>query len=158
MKWFANTLNLSQKDYSRLWMLRNLKKYGASRSQLVDVYAKQCRCVMELAVPVWNPGLSKTESYQLERVQKSAFSIILGKKYLSYEDALVELEMESLETRRVSICLEFAKKAQAHEKFSTWFKLSEQPSQTVFVPVEYRTDRYRDSPLPYLTNLLNGAM
>ena len=158
MKWYSNTLNLCQRGYSRLWMLRNLKKYGASRKQLLDVYIKQCRCVMELAVPVWSPGLSKTESFQLERVQKSAFSIILGQKYHSYDVALGELNMESLASRRVVICLEFAKKSQKHEKFQTWFKISEQPSPTFFEPIECRTDRYRSSPLPYLTNLMNDAM
>ena len=52
MKWFANTLN----PYTRLWMLRNLKRHGASTADLVDVYMKPVRCVLELAVSVWNPG------------------------------------------------------------------------------------------------------
>ena len=56
MKWFANTLNLCQRGYTRLWMLRNLKRHGASTADLVDVYMKPVRCVLELAVSVWNPG------------------------------------------------------------------------------------------------------
>ena len=41
MKWNANTAYLCEKGYNRLWMLRNLKKLGASHSELLDVYSKQ---------------------------------------------------------------------------------------------------------------------
>ena len=159
MKWFANTSKLCQNGYGRLWMLRNLKKYGACISDLIDIYIKQCRCVLELAAPVWTPGLTEAESKQLERVQKSAFSIILGRKYTSYSQALAELKMESLKDRRLNLCTSFAIKSQKHEKFQNWFEFSDQstPTTTTFQPVTYRTKRYRNSPLPYLTNLLNGA-
>ena len=46
----------------------------------------------------------------LERVQKSALKVILGKKYTSYNSALNELNIDSLQDRRESLCLKFAKK------------------------------------------------
>ena len=52
-------------------MIRNLKKYGAGRNQLLDVYMKQCRSVFELAVPVWNTGLSTFKVKQLERTKRA---------------------------------------------------------------------------------------
>ena len=58
---------------------------------------------------------------QLERVQKSALHIILGKTYTLYEDALRALQLESLEERRESICLKFALKAEKQDKFKSWF-------------------------------------
>ena len=155
MRWHANTANLCKNGYARLWMLRNLKKHGAGRADLLDVYMKQVRCALELAVPVWNAGISKAESDQLERVQKAAFHIILGTHYVSYAEALVDLKMEKLCDRRVNICLAFAKKAQKQEKFRYWFKQSENSSQPTFTEVPYRTIRYKKSPLPYLTKLLN---
>ena len=72
--------------------------------------------VLELAVPVWNPGLTIEEIKQIERVQKTAFHIILGGKYLNYE-----LALEALGCLTLNICLKFAKKALKHEKFSNWF-------------------------------------
>jgi hypothetical protein len=155
MKWYSNTLNLCKKGYARLWMLRNLKKHGASRTDLLDVYIKQCRCLLELAVPVWNPAITKCEVSQIERVQKTACAIILGKQYESYMQALDCLKLESLEDRRVTLCKAFAFKSQKHEKFQNWFEYSEQPSLTTFEPVPCRTNRYKRSPLPYLTDLLN---
>ena len=103
MKWHANTQNLCKKGYTRLWMLRNLQKHGACQADLLDVYVKQCRCMLELAVPVWNPAVSKNEVSQLERVQKTALAIILGKNYTSYQEALKDLKLASLEDRRLDI-------------------------------------------------------
>ena len=80
----TNTDNMCKKGYARICMLRRLKRLGANHAQLLDVYYKQIRCVLELAVVVWTPGLTKEESYQLERVQKCALHVILGDNYESY--------------------------------------------------------------------------
>ena len=42
-----------------------------------------------------------------------------------------------------------------HTKFSTWFQQSDNPAQNKFILMIYRTKRYKNSPLPYLTSLLN---
>ena len=59
-------------------MLRRLKLNGAEIEDLVDIYIKQVRCTLELAVPVWSPSLTKGQSAQIERVQKSACAVIQG--------------------------------------------------------------------------------
>ena len=71
---------------------------------MVDVYNKQVRCVMELAVAVWTPGLTKEECYQIERVQKCALHVILGDKYLGYDQATRILEVDKLSDRRAKLC------------------------------------------------------
>ena len=146
-------------------MLRNLKKLGASKSMLIDLYYKQCRSVLELAVPAWAPGLTKTEVNQLERIQKSACAIILGENYSSYKNALLKLDMQTLDSRRKDICLTFGKKALKSEKFQTWFSVNNESEPVMktrndktipkLKPVICRTQRYENSPIPYLTNLLN---
>ena len=70
LSWQSNTDNMCKNGYSRIWMLRRLKKLGASCTDMLDVYFKQIRCVLELAVAVWTPGLTKAESTQIERVHK----------------------------------------------------------------------------------------
>ena len=81
-------------------MLQNLKKLGVNVAKLMDVHNKQCRSVLELAVPSWEPGLTGTQFKQLERVQKTALAIKLVDGYKSYKHALRKLEMKSLESRR----------------------------------------------------------
>ena len=47
-KWYDNTQYICQKGYTRLWMLRRLKGLGASVEELMDVYYKQVRSVLEM--------------------------------------------------------------------------------------------------------------
>ena len=58
---------------------------------------------------MWTPGLTKQETYQIERVQKCALHVILGEDYLSYDFAIKALDVEKLSDRRAKLSLNFAK-------------------------------------------------
>ena len=75
------------------------------------MYDKQVRSLLELAVPVWQPALTQHESKQIERVQKAACHIILGNKYVDYDNALNMIGHDSLKTRRIQLCQKFARKS-----------------------------------------------
>ena len=149
-------------------MLRNLKQLNVHIDILTDMYYKHCRNILELAVPAWNPGLTKAEINQLERVQKAACAIMLGPQYKTYNLALKQLAMERLDTRRETICLNFGKKVLNSEEFCNWFNPNEgnkvppktRKQKTLIVDplksVTTRTQRFQKSPIPYLTNLLNN--
>ena len=49
LRWKSNTEFIMRKAYSRLWILRRLKILGADRGDLIYVYVKQVRSVVELA-------------------------------------------------------------------------------------------------------------
>ena len=53
MKWKLNTANLVTKANKKLWIVRRLKYLGAERKDLVDIYVKHVRSILELAVPAW---------------------------------------------------------------------------------------------------------
>ena len=61
LKWYENTQYICSKGYARLWMLRRLKILGAETEELLDIYRQQVNSVMELAAPVWSPGLTKAK-------------------------------------------------------------------------------------------------
>ena len=54
MKWSSNTKYIVDRAYSRLWMMRRLKNLGVGPDDMMDVYLKQVRSVLELAVPAWH--------------------------------------------------------------------------------------------------------
>ena len=151
-------------------MLRRLSNLGAREDEMLDVYQKQVRSVLEMAVPVWHAGLTQQEVRQIERVQRTAFYIILGDKYLSYKNTLGMLHCETLVARRYKVCENFVRKASKHEQFQNWFHVNNEPipnlntrsdkvtKRNYYHPVKTRTDRYANSPLPYLTNILNEYM
>ena len=169
LRWQANTDFICKKAYSRLWMLRRLKTLGANIEEILDVYFTQVRCVLEMALIVWEPGLNQAQHKQIERVQKCAFYVIMGEQYSNYDNALKALKSETLSERRSKLCLNFAKKSETNHKFKNWFvpdvavpqPLPNTRSDKTTIPLKYkpvtvRTDRYRDSPLPYMTTLLNN--
>ena len=104
-RWYDNTNYICKKGYGRLWMMRRLKKLGVNTQELLDIYHKQVRSVLELAVPVWQPGLTQQEVEQIERVQKCALHIIMGDNYKDYSNALQTLNCETLNTRREMVVL-----------------------------------------------------
>ena len=166
LKWSENTDYMCKKGYSRLWLLRRLKSLGANQSEMLDVYSKQVRSILELAVPVWNAGLTKHDSNQIERVQRSAFHIILGEGYACYENALETLGYDRLSSRRLKLCEKFATRAVKHDQFKNWFSEKSDKSFNMntrskkaklkYNEVLTRTNRYQRSPIPFLTNILNS--
>ena len=133
---------------------------GASRQTLVDVFLKQVRSVLEYASVVWNAGLTKEDVMKIERVQKSACSIILGAHYNSYEEALRILQLKPLSERRGILAKKFARKASKHPIHSSLFIKNPEEQYTRLSKPTYksvcgRTARFLNSAIPYLTNLLN---
>ena len=86
--------------------------------------------------------------------------IILRQEYKSYRKALKLIELETLYERRKKSYRKFAKKAQKHIKFKTSFKPNIKKSRTRTIPTRFcevaaRTDRFRQSPISHLINILN---
>ena len=163
LKWAANTDYACKKAYSKMWTLRRMKVLDLDPSIILDVYVKEIRSLVELAVPAWHSGLTLKQSSDIERVQRVAVSIILsdcitGKSLFSYNSALGVLKLEPLESRREKLCLTFAKKTlksrhkdmfpDQHEHFTR--------KKTKFHEHNTKHGRYYNSPVNYLTRLLNS--
>ena len=141
-------------------MLRRLKTSGANQQELVDIYCKHIRSILEYAAVVWHSALTKLNISDIERVQKSALGIILGTRYNGYQNALDTLNLEKLSERRTKLCLSFAKKAFKSEKYSSWFAPDKKVYNTrrtvkKLKNVQTRTARLKKSTIPYISQLLN---
>ena len=89
------------------------------------------------------------------------FRIILGKQYLSYENACQVLNLPTLESRRRTLSEDFVKALAKHPTCHNWLP----PRRTVprslrhtllYQQFPCRTRRYQNSPLPYCVDLLNS--
>ena len=116
--------------------------------------------VAEFAAPVWNGAITNVEKNDIERTQKGALHIILGDQYGDFRNALNMTNLESLEVRRTKLCVKFAKKAENNEKHKHWFipkpKINTRQADFQYRKPIARTSRLMDSPICYLTNLLNS--
>ena len=45
LKWSSNTEDIVKRAANKLWLLRRLKKMGANKEELVDMYTKHCRSI-----------------------------------------------------------------------------------------------------------------
>ena len=152
---------ITKKAYGKLWMLRRLKLNGANTNELKDKYSKHVRSVVEYAAVVWHPSLTRENTTDIERVQKWAQALILGKNYISYENALYILHLKRLFVRREALCEQFAKKSHKSEKYtSCWFVADKKLLNMLLLPnivkpVRSRTSRLQKSALQYLTSITN---
>ena len=164
LSWRENTKSMTQKAYKRLWPIKRLKQRGAQIEDLIEVYTKQVRSVLEYGVPVWNSSITKDEEIESERIQKSFLHIVLGNDYDSYENALFVTELESLKARRLQLCYNFALKALKDDKHSHWFVQSDNSGPTTRRPKQklkqplFKLRRFQNSPIPYLTRLINTGL
>ena len=81
--------------------------------------------------------------------------------YNNYEDALKVLKMESLDERRSRLCLKFAKNCLKNDKMKKLFPLARSDhsmktrAREKFKVHHAKTNRYRNSAIPYMQRLLN---
>ena len=158
LSWHKNTQYICSKARQKLWILRRMLKYNFGPKTMFDVYTKEVRSILELAVPVWHSGLTKQQSVDIERIQKISFRIILGQNYTNYAHACKTLSAQTLEERRTKLCLKFAKRNLTSENsFFTKLKPQIKTRSNSNIVKEYRcrTTRFRNSSLPYLARLLN---
>ena len=161
LKWDENTADLVRRANGRMQMLRKAASFGASVEDLKEIYVLFIRSILEQSAVVWHSSLTVENIESLERVQKSAVRIILGRSSINYEESLIKLGMEYLESRRDSLCLGFAQKCVKNPKLSHLFpenksnhKMKLRKSEKYFVQFSH-TERLQRSPIIHMQNLLN---
>ncbi|XP_066267579.1 uncharacterized protein [Branchiostoma lanceolatum] len=161
LHWDRQVNNMAAKAGRKLFLLKRLKKFNLPQGDLVAIYIGYVRPILEYAVPVWNSGLTKHQSDQLERLQKRACRTITGSSYNGYSHALEHLGLSILATRREQLCLKFARSLMDSE-FRDWLPPPRaqitgrvtRNSHKLNCP-KARTNRYLNSSIPYLTRLIN---
>ena len=147
----------------RMQFLHRAKKFTNNVSDLKKIYMLQVRSKLDQSAVLWHSSITKKNSGDLERVQKSALKVILGEKYENYKDALKVVGIDSLEKRREELCLKFAKQCVRHEKLKGLFprierrhKMEKRNCEKFYVK-KANTERYRKSAIPSMQRLLNQS-
>ena len=160
LKWYKNSEYICQKARQKMWLLRRLLKFDLDIYKLFDVYTKEIRSLLELAVPVWHSGLTRDQTADIERIQKVAMQIILQDKYIIYQLACNTFSADTLENRRTKLCTTFAQRNyQSENSLFTQVGTTMDTRKASEVVMEYKCNfgRYQKSSLPYLAKLLNST-
>ena len=102
-------------------LIKKILGFGASTEEMVHIWNMYCRSILEQSAVVWSSSLTQENIDDLERTQKCFTKLILKEKYSTYSEALLLLNMETLENRRSKLLLQFAEKCLKNYKFSNLF-------------------------------------
>ena len=159
--WNRNTEALVKKAFRRMQLLYKASSYTNCREDLKVIYLTYIRSVVEQSAVVWHSSLTAKNRKDLERIQKAAVKVILGKRYTTYKNALKDLRIDSLNDRRRKLCLSFAKKTLKNEKVKNMFSTNKSRhhmktrTRKKFHEQISKTKRYHKSAIPYMTRILN---
>ena len=162
LKWNENTEYIVKKANSRMELLRKVAFFTSSIDDKKAIYIQYIRSILEQSCVVWHSSLTQENRDDLERIQKSAIRIIIGKHYLNYKDGLKKVGIDSLEDRRITLCSKFAKNCLKNKKTETMFPLRKKihtmdnRCEEKFKVNFAKTERMKKSSIPYMQNELNS--
>ena len=162
LKWDKNTSEIVKSAWQRMQLLFRSASFTSNRIDLKNIYLTFVRSILEKSAVVWHSSLTKKNRLALERVQKAAIKVIMGKSYTNYKEGLAALRIDNLDKRRQKLCLKFAKKCLNNDKVRGLFpKEVKKHTMKVRKTKKYkkcfaRTERYKKSTIPYMVDLLNN--
>ncbi len=165
--WNDHVDHIYKKACNKIFILRKLKCYGFSKSQLTNIYVLHIRSVLEYCSVLWCNALTLYQTKKLVSVEKRALSIITG-KYVSNKNYLSTCEsinISDLNERWSQLLCNFGLQTMKNDKFKQWldsYKIKRKQSHSSrhnknvhnFRAVPARSVRYRRSTIPALIRLL----
>ena len=161
LRWDKNTQYITKKAYSRMQLLHKIKQFNPPIEDMKTIYILFIRSLLEQCSSLWHYSLTLENINTIERVQKSAFKIILQKQYKTYKHALNILDMETLVERRENLFKSFVLKNQQNEKLKEYFIRNDNSYKNKLRTNEkYRvtrcnTDRLKNSTILQMQKIIN---
>ena len=100
LTWNDNCSLIIKKVNSRMHLLRNIISFCATTEEMVHLWVVFCRSVLKQSCVVWHSSLTQENREDIERTQKTFCKLILQEKYKDYENALLKLNLVTLENKR----------------------------------------------------------
>ena len=105
-------------------MLTKLKYVGVSIDDLLDIYVLYIRSMTEYCSVAFHSNVTVEQTQTLERIQRTCLKVILGDMYMDYDSTLEMSGLQTLYSRRVKRCLDFALKSIKHPRNKRLFPLN----------------------------------
>ena len=166
LTWNDNCQELISKVNKRMLLLKKIQSFGATIEEMVHCWIIYCRSLLEKSAVVWSSSLSQQNKDDLERPQKAFAKLVPRNKYNEtdenpYENAVLKLNLQTLEERRKELCLNFAKNGIKNKTLIDLFPEKnnnhpmEKRNEEKYMVTKAHTDRMRNSSIIYMQNLLN---
>ena len=151
LKWNDHVEKIVNKASQRIYLLKQLRRFGLDAGDLKCFYVASIRSILEYSCQVFHYGLPQYRSDVIERIQKRALRIIYPQ--LSYQDVLDMLELKTLSTRRGDLCKKLFNSILDDEDHKLRNLLPPKVTsdtynfrnEKLFNIPKYRTNRFRDT-------------
>lgn len=146
---------------SRIHFMRCFKRSGMSVKGLKLFYLSKIRPILTYASPAWFYLTSKENLSKLERVQKTAFKVMLP-DFISYEERLEFLQLHTIEDYIEALSKEHFSKIMCNNDHPLYNRLAFNNSRTssrycfIFKTVTYRTEKRKKSFFPHFMSIFNS--
>ena len=156
LRWGAQCTEMVRRASSTTWVLRRMRELGVDTATLVQYWKAEGRVHLENQAPVWHSGLTTAQSRSLDRAQRLAMVAMAG-WHPSHSEQLRELGLEPLPARRLRLAKRFARRTATRSRHTDLFQPAARPRRMTKPYREplSRTAAHYNSPLPFLTRLLN---
>ena len=150
---------MKKKYVTRTHVIRHLKKVGFANHKLTKILCSLIRPIIEFAAQVYHHMLTEELNEEIERLQRDVLKSIYGFD-TPYSTALEISNLETLESRRKTLALNFALSLEKNAKFSSWFPLQGEYRHNIREKKKYKEefalrDRLRNSPVFSMRRMLN---
>ena len=152
--------HIKAKFRAKFWTLIHLRRAGIKGLQLFRLCTSLIRPILETNSVVWHSMLTKTQTVDIERLQKQAVKLCFGFE-ASYSRILDNWDIETLEDRRLKAVKRFVSKAIRNPRFAPrWFKRRQEDQHGIrrrrpFEERKANTNRFYNSPLMFMTRIAN---
>ena len=175
LSWSRNTENICKKVNRKYFYLSKLKQFKFTEDEMLTAWKVMLRPITEYAAPLWQSGLTISQSNKLENLQKKALGLIFGIKYIDhrrlyrvngdykdYESSLDYLELTSLGKRREILMCKFAINTAKSERHEGFFEKKSPTNYNMRSKVNIKekickTKRCSQSAVPYMSKILNNV-
>ena len=128
---------------------------------MTHLWITYCRNILENSCVVWHSSLTKQNSDDIERTQKSFAKLALGKEYKDYFSALLKLDLPYLSEWRRFLTINFCEKGIKNKTLNDLFPINNKPhKQKTRKPENFKVrqvkkERTKKSTTIYSLNQLN---
>ena len=157
-RWNKHIEYITNKAKQRVYFLKRLKHLGASEDTLKQIYFLFIRSILEFAAPVWTGALivNKKLTNMIAKVQRYVCRVI--RPDLTPDQTEKELNILSLESRRIAITRRFANRMVKNTNFAYLFQRNKREASMSFgkiIEPTWKRKRYGFSSIPFFIRLIN---
>ena len=154
LKWNKHVGNIVEKASKRLYLLKQLKRAEVEICSLYKFYTACIRSIVEYACQVFHSSLPNYLSMEIECIQRRALRVIHPD--LSYNEALKQAKLETLNDRREKLCVKLFSSIEANNdhKLKELLPPKNSPTNKLRTNRKYNlpmmhTNRFSNSFIPY---------